>query len=315
MPPRVLITETLAPVAADWLARHADVVWCAHDDPVLNEQLAQADGLVVRTYTIVDGALLEKAPKLKVVGRAGVGLDNIDLEACQRRGVRVVYTPDANTQAVVEYVLALMLDYVRPRTDLPVGADAQTFHNLRKTEVGRQLDQLTLGLVGLGRIGKRLGQAAHAIGMKLLVCDLLPEVELRKAVDYPFDFVDHKTLYARSDIVSIHVDGRASNRHLLDADAMKHLRDDGLFINAARGMLHDTDAIADWAKSHPKAYLILDVHDPEPPPSEYVLSGLSNVRLLPHIASRTEQALENMSWVVKDVAAVLEGREPNCPAM
>ena len=101
MPPRVLITETLSPVAADWLGKHADVVWCAHDDAGLNDQLALADGLVVRTYTVVDEAFLGRALKLKVVGRAGVGLDNIDLEACKRRGVRVVYTPDANTQAVV----------------------------------------------------------------------------------------------------------------------------------------------------------------------------------------------------------------------
>ncbi len=315
MPPRVLITETLASVAADWLVQHADVVRCAYDDAGLDGPLAEAEGLVVRTYTVVDEAFLDRAPKLKVVGRAGVGLDNIDLEACGRRGVRVVHTPDANTQAVVEYVLALMLDHYRPRTDLPPGADADTFHGLRKTEVGTQLDQLTLGIVGFGRIGKRLGGAAHAIGMNLKVCDLLPEAELRKAVDYPFDYAGHETLYAHSDVVSIHVDGRASNRHMLDAEALKHLRDDCLFINAARGMLVEGDALAGWARSHTDAQIILDVHDPEPPPTGYVLSGLPNVRLLPHIASRTGQAMENMSWVVRDVVAVLEGEEPGSPAV
>ncbi len=315
MPPRVLITETLSQAAAKWLEERADVVWCAYDEPGLGAQLASAEGLVVRTYTIVDRAFLDQAPKLKVVGRAGVGLDNIDLQACRQRGVRVVYTPDANTQAVVEYVLALMLDHYRPRTDLPAQASADTFHQLRKTEVGTQLDQLTLGIVGFGHIGKRLGQAAHAIGMNLRVCDLLPEAELRKAVDYPFDFVDHETLYAGSDIVSIHVDGRPSNRQMLDAEMLNHLRDDCVFINAARGMLVDADDIAEWAKAHPKARVILDVHDPEPPPSDYVLYGLPNVRLLPHIASRTHRALENMSWVVKDVVKVLEGGEPVYPAV
>jgi len=307
--PRVLITETLAESADAWLCERAEVVRCAHDDPGLDGPLGEAEGLVVRTYTIVDEAFLDRAPKVKVVGRAGVGLDNIDLQACKRRGVRVVHTPDANTQAVVEYVFALMLDHYRPCTDLPTRADAQTFHGLRKTEVGKQLDQLTLGIVGFGRIGKRLGCVAHALGMNLKVCDLLPEAELRKAVDYPFDFVDHPALYAGCDIVSIHVDGRAENRQMVDASALKHLRDDCLFINAARGMLHDSEALSDWAKAHPQAQVILDVHDPEPPPGSYPLYGLANVRLLPHIASRTFEALDNMSWVVRDVVKVLEGRE------
>ncbi len=313
--PRVLITETLAESAEAWLCERTQVERCAHDDAGLDRPLGEAEGLVVRTYTIVDEAFLDRAPKVKVIGRAGVGLDNIDLPACKRRGIRVVYTPDANTQAVVEYVFALMLDHYRPRTDLPTYAEVETFHSLRKTEVGKQLDQLTLGIVGFGRIGKRLGCVAHALGMNLNVCDLLPEVELRKAVDYPFGFVDHKTLYANSDIVSIHADGRAANKRMIDAEALGHLRDDCLFINAARGMLHDSDALARWAKTHPGAQVILDVHNPEPPPEDYSLYELPNVRLLPHIASRTFEALDNMSWVVRDVVKVLEGNEPEHAAV
>ncbi len=311
---KVVITETLDRACADWLAERADVVWAAHDSDDLPRQLPEAQGLIVRTYTRVNDALLDAAPKLRVVGRAGVGLDNIDLVACARRGIRVVYTPDANSQAVVEYVTALMLDHYRPRTDLPPGTSAEQFHAMRKTEVGRQLDQLTLGIVGLGRVGKRLGRVAHAIGMNLLVCDVLPEVELRKAVDYPFDYVDHAALYRKSDVVTIHVDGRAENRHLLDADALALLRDDCLLINAARGFLIDPDALAAWANSHPDAAAILDVHDPEPPPEDYPVYGLPNGRLLPHIASRTDTALQNMSWVVKDVAKVLAGEAPVHPA-
>lgn len=308
--PRVLITETLAESAEAWLCERTQVERCAHDDAGLDRPLGEAEGLVVRTYTIVDEAFLDRAPKVKVIGRAGVGLDNIDLPACKRRGIRVVYTPDANTQAVVEYVLALMLDHYRPRTDLPAHVDVETFHGLRKTEVGTQLDQLTLGIVGFGRIGKRLGKAAHALGINLKVCDILPEAQLRQTVDYPFDFVDHATLYAGSDIVTIHVDGRRDNRRMLDARSFTYLRDDCLFINAARGMLVDADDLAEWAEAHAKAQVILDVHDPEPPPGSYPLYDLPNVRLLPHIASRTHTALENMSWVVKDVVKVLEGEEP-----
>ena len=312
--PTVIVTETLADRPASWLSERVNLVWCSHEKTdELQALLPEAQGLLVRTYTQVNDALLDQAPNLKVVGRAGVGLDNIDLPACASRGIPVVYTPDANTQAVVEYVIGLILDELRPRTNLTPDNLAQ-FHQLRKTEVGKQFDQLTLGILGFGRIGKRLGAVAHALGVNLKVCDLMPEAEARKAVDYPFEYVSHEKLYSRSDIVSIHVDGRPSNKHLINADALTHFREDATIINAARGMLIDHAALASWAKAHPNARLILDVHDPEPVPADYPLVGLPNVRLLPHLASRTNEALENMSWVVHDVLAVIEGRTPKYPA-
>lgn len=314
--PCVVITEPLTERPTRWLRQRARIVASSYTDPgELAGHLATAWGLVIRTYTQVTADLIGQGPNLKVVGRAGVGLENIDLDACRQRGVRVVYTPEANTQAVVEYVLALMLDALRPRTNLdhPVGAD--TFHRLRETDVGRQLDELTLGIVGFGHIGKRIGRIAHAIGMNLKVCDLLPEAELRKAVDFPFQFVDHASLYAQSDVVSLHVDGRPENRHLVNAGALEHLRTNALLINCARGMIVDPVALADWACAHPDGRVVLDVHDPEPPLPAYPLFGLPNVRLLPHIAARTQCAMENMGWVVKDVAAVLAGDEPQFPAV
>ena len=314
--PRVVITETLDDTCARWLGEHAEVVWAKHEDgAALGRALPAAEGLVVRTYTIVDDALLERAPRVKVVGRAGVGLDNVDVAACRRRGVEVVYTPDANTQAVVEYVFGLILDRYRPRTAMPDHCSDATFHQLRKTEVGTQLDRLTLGVVGCGRIGRRVAQVAAAVGMKLLLCDLLPEDQVRAALPgLAFDYVDHATLYRGSDIVTVHVDGRASNRGMIDAAAVALLREDVLFINAARGMLVDAAALAGFARSRPGAAVVLDVHDPEPPPADYPLWGMANVKLLPHLASRTGPALENMSWVVRDVVAVLRGERPRYPA-
>lgn len=313
----VVITETLDTVCAEWLSARAHVVWAqAEKGANLNQHLASADALVVRTYTQVNDALLAQAPRLKVVGRAGVGLDNIDVPACRRRGVEVVYTPDANTQAVVEYVLALIFDDLRPRYTLQRPVDAATFHQLRKVQVGKQVDQLTVGILGFGRIGKRLGRALHALGVRVLVNDLLPEAELRRTVDFPFEFVAKPRLYAESDVLTVHVDGRAENRCLIAAAALAQVKPGCLFINAARGMLVDNTALAAWAKSTADqgGRAILDVHEPEPPPIDYPLYGLPNVRLLPHLASRTDMALENMSWVVKDVVAVLESKEPQFPA-
>ncbi len=315
--PTVVITETLDAVCAEWLAARAEVVWAKEErGDALDGHLARADALVVRTYTQVNEALLAKAPKLKVVGRAGVGLDNIDVPACRRRGVQVVYTPDANTQAVVEYVLGLILDDLRPRYTLQRPVEPAMFHELRKVQVGQQLDQLTVGILGFGRIGKRLGRALRALGVNLLVNDLLPEAELRKATEFPFDYVGKPKLYAASDILTIHVDGRSANRGMIDAAALAQFKPSCMFINAARGMLVDNAALAAWAKSvaDKRGRAILDVHEPEPPEPTYPLFGLPNVRLLPHLASRTDMALENMSWVVRDVLAVLEGKRPRDPA-
>lgn len=310
--PRIIVTETLDQVCAKWLSQRVQLIWCSHENrDELIPQLVQADGLVVRTYTRVDAKLLERAPRLKVVGRAGVGLERIDLEACGRRGITVVYTPEANTQAVTEYVLGLMLDGLRPRHTLTGPVDAQTFHELRK-QLGAQLDSLTLGILGFGRIGQRLGRIAHAIGMPLLVNDLLLEAELRQVVDYPFTFVDKPTLFRESDVLSVHVDSRPENQGMLGAQVFSQLKPSCLLINTARGMLVDNDALVQWARRivGDGGQAILDVHEPEPIPVDYPLYDLPNVCLLPHIAASTDKAKLAMSWVVKDVWAVLNGREP-----
>ncbi|XAL98082.1 NAD(P)-dependent oxidoreductase [Phycisphaeraceae bacterium D3-23] len=313
-----VITETLDPSCADWLGERCKVVWCRHEAPEFETHLPSAEALIVRTYTIVDDALLGRAPRLRVVGRAGVGLDNIDLDACNKRGVRVVYTPDANTQAVVEYVFGLILDHYRPRPmgTIDAATSAEQFHALRKTHVGQELADLSLGIVGLGRIGKRIAVVAHALGINTYGCDVLPEATLRAALPgVPITLVGHDELYAKSEMVSLHVDGRAGNRHLIDAEALRLFKADALFINAARGMLVDHAALAGWLKAHPGARAVLDVHDPEPTPSDYPLHGVANAWLLPHLASRTDTALRNMSGVVRDVAAVLAGDEPRYPAV
>ncbi|MEE9404851.1 MAG: NAD(P)-dependent oxidoreductase [Algisphaera sp.] len=313
--PRVVITERLDPACADWLAQRAEVVWVDHTNSnAVAAALATARGAVVRTYTQVNKAFLAAGAHLQVVGRAGVGLDNFDLPACKASGVEVVYTPEANTQAVVEYVTGLMLDHVRPRTPLPAGADAETFHAMRKTEVGQQLNEMTLGLLGFGRIGKRLGAVAHALGMRVMACDVLPAGPLEKAVSYPVELVDHATLYAQADVLTVHTDGRAENRGLVGAEAFTAMKDDVLLINAARGPLVDHAALASWMAIHPQSRALLDVHDPEPPKTDSPLHALSNVTLLPHLASRTGTAMKNMSWVVRDVAAVLAGEAPKYSA-
>lgn len=314
---KVVLTEHLSDEAAKWLAQHVRLVRCPHEDAAgLKRELADADGLIVRTYTQVNDALLDLAPKLKVAARAGVGLDNIDLDACRRRDVTVIYTPDANTQAVVEYVWALIFDALRPRVDFTGPIEPSVFHDYRARCVGRQLNTMALGIVGFGRIGRRVAQVAHAIGIRVLYHDLLTRRELDLPPDQPGEFVDPATLYAESDIVTLHVDGRPSNRRMIDAAVLDQLRPTCTLINTARGILIDAPALAAWASKviEKGGRAILDVHDPEPPPADYALYGLPNVRLLPHLASRTHEAMLNMSWVVRDVVRVLRGEPARYPA-
>lgn len=308
----VIQTEHLWPAAAAWLAERCQLVACSHDSAEFRTLLAKARGLVVRTYTIVNEALLDLAPQLRVVGRAGVGLDNIDVSACRRRGIEVVYTPDANTQAVVEFVICLMCDALRPRTVVDRAVDASEWNRLRaETVASRQMSELTVGILGLGRVGKRVAKVASAIGCQVLYHDILNIDPEQRSGAAP---VADEFLFEHSDVITVHIDGRASNRHFVNDRLLRHMKADALFINTSRGFVVDNLSLARFLTDHPQARAMLDVHDPEPFGPEYPLLGLPNATLFPHLASRTETAMQNMSWVVRDVAAVLEGRAPTFPA-
>lgn len=312
--PLVIQTEDLDPEPAAWLAERCRLVVCPfHHSDALARLLPGADGLVVRTYTRVDRTLLERAPRLRVVGRAGVALENIDLQACRARGVEVVHTPDANTQAVVEFVVALLLDALRPRLYLDQAVSADLWHDLRRRYVAdRELRELTLGIWGLGRIGSGVARVAGALGMRVIYNDLLDFPPPRRFGAEPVSVDD---LLGQADVLSIHVDDRPTNRHLLDAAALARLRDNVVIVNTSRGFVVDRGALAEFLGARPRALALLDVHDPdEPIPPDDPLLGLPNARLTPHLASGTASAKRRMSWVVRDVWRVLCGQAPEHPA-
>lgn len=311
--PLVAVTELLSECAAAWLGERCEVIRARPCEPAFTDAAERIEGLVVRTYTTVDETLLRCLPRLKVVGRGGVGLDNIDVEACRARGVTVVSTPDANTQAVVEFVLCCLCDALRPRAPLERALTREEWHQVRDEElVGLwQMSELTLGILGLGRIGRRVAEVARAIGFDVLFHDIRGIVDDERNGAEP---VDLDTLFTESDIVTVHVDGRASNRHFVGERLLGLLKPDAILINTSRGFVLDHDALARWLKAHPAAAALLDVHDPEPIPGTNPVLGLDNAHLTPHLASRTLTAMDNMSWVVKDVVAVLEGRAPQWPA-
>lgn len=312
--PLVLEAEPIAPEPRAWLGERADVVSCPQGEAARFESLlAEAEGLLVRSYTRVDGALLTAAPNLRVVARAGVGLDNIDLAACAQRGVAVVHTPNANTDAVVEYVVATMLDVVRPRVFLDAPLGRERWESLRKELIApRQLAGSTLGVLGLGRIGSRVARVASAMGMRVLFHDVRsvsPE-ECGRAVAVSLD-----ELLESSDLLTVHVDGRSANRHLLGRDELALLRPEVVLINTSRGFVIDPVALADAMLERPGAHAILDVHEPEPFDKTYSLLDIDNVHLSPHIGAATLEAKRNMSWVVRDLWRVLEGEPATARAV
>ena len=305
--PTVVVSETLDDEALAFLAEHAEIIRTSPEDVL--DVIARAGGLCVRTYTQVNDALLDAAPRLKVVGRAGVALDNIDVPACRARGVEVVHTPEANTLAVVDYTLAAILRMNRRFWPMSGYMTGEAFHKTRKQAFGRFLAEATLGIVGAGRIGSRVGRAAAALGMTVLYNDIL---DIR--LDYPARAVDKPTLYAESDIVTIHVPLTDLTRRMIDAEALSQFKVGSQFINAARGPCVDYTVLGDALRSGRLSAATIDCHDPEPPPEDYPLFGLDNVVLTPHTAARVPQAMANMCKVVEDIVAVLEGRPPRYPA-
>lgn len=311
--PTILVTEGSDPVPLDWLRQRANVVEAGLESPSLAGHLSVAEGLLVRTYTKVTDSFLNGAPKLKVVGRGGVGLENIDVAACRRRGIQVVYTPDANTLAVGDFVFGYMLQLLRPWNFFrDTVYDPKEFKRIRNTVRGPQLNELTLGILGMGRVGRRVGQiGAAGFGMKVIYNDLL---DVAGDLKFPATAVDKPTLYRDADILSIHITMLPGNENLIGAPELAQMKRTAILINTSRGEVLDAQALAGALRAKKLAGAALDVYWPEPPKPDFPLLGLNNVLLTPHLAARTYTALENMSWVVRDVMEVLEGRSPKHPA-
>ena len=258
-------------------------------------------------------ALLEKSPRLKVVGRGGVGIENIDVPACRSRGVEVVYTPDANTLAVGDFVFGYILQLLRPwnffRDKIYPPAE---FKNIRNTVRGRQLNELTIGILGMGRVGRRVGHiATSGFGMRVIYNDLL---NVQNDLKFSATSVDKPTLFREADVLSLHVTMLAGNENLVGRDEIAMMKRDAILINTSRGEVLDAAALAEAIREKRLAGAAIDVFHPEPPEADFPLLGFENVLLTPHLAARTFTAMENMSWVVRDVMAVLRGEKPKFPA-
>lgn len=259
----------------------------------LAASLAAADALIVRSATQVTEQILEAAPKLRVVGRAGVGVDNIDLDAATRRGVLVMNTPGGNAVSVAEHTLALLMAVARR-----IPQHSAAIHAGRWEKSGAQGVELrgkTLGLVGIGRVGNEVARRARAMEMLVLAYD--PYVSESAARDAGVELSGLTELLARSDFVSLHAALSPSTEKLINAEALAKFKPGAVLVNAARGELVDEVALADALHSGKLSGAGLDVFAEEPPKNSPLL-GLPNAVFTPHIAGSTREAQEEVGTLI-----------------
>ena len=256
-------------------------------------ELADADGLVIRSATKATAALLEKSPKLRVIGRAGVGVDNVDVEAATHRGIVVMNTPGGNAVSVAEHTLALMLGSARavPQANASIQAGRWEKSGFSGTEMLGK----TLGLVGLGRVGTEVARRARALEMKVLAYD--PYVTPAAAREVEVELVSLDELLQRSDVVSLHTALNSTTDKMINAAAIAKMKKGARLVNCARGELIDEAALAEALKSGQLAGAALDTFAVEPPKNS-PLVGLPNVIATPHIAGSTAEAQEAVGTAI-----------------
>jgi (S)-sulfolactate dehydrogenase len=307
--PDIVLSEFMDRTAADSASSDYDI----HYDPglvdnadQLKELLKDARALVVRNRTQVNSELLEAAPRLRVIGRLGVGLDNIDLPECRRRGVEVCPATGANDDSVAEWVIVAVMTLLR-------GAFLSAAEILdgrwpRADCIGRETAGKTLGLIGFGAIARKTAARAASLGMKVVAHD--PFVA---AGDPAWDFVSRmdslEALLSAADAVSVHVPLTDDTRHLIDAEAMAKMKKEAVLINSARGGVVDERAMVEALATGHLGGAAMDVYETEPLTREAaeIFAGLDNLLLTPHIGGVTLESNVRVSKVtMENVRRVLE---------
>lgn len=303
-PPRVLVSDSLAPTALAVFERRgvqADLRPELGKDPAaLAATLPGYDGLAVRSATQVTGALLQNAPDLQVVGRAGIGVDNVDLEACSRQGVLVMNTPFGNSVTTAEHTIALMFAAARHIADASASTHAGKWE--KSAYLGTELSGKTLGVVGAGNIGALVIERAQALGLRVIVHD--PYLSAERADRLGVVSVGFEELLERSEVITLHVPLTENTRGLVDAAALARTRPGVIVINCARGGLVDEAALADAVRSGHVSAAAVDVFETEPPTGSPLL-GLERVVCTPHLGASTAEAQERVAVQLADQMADL----------
>ncbi len=262
----------------------------------LRQALKDCAGLVVRSETKVTSDLMDSAPALRVVGRAGVGVDNIDVPAATERGIVVMNAPDGNTITTAEHTIALLIALARRIPQANTSLKSGRWE--RKTFIGVELQGKTLGVVGMGRIGRTVAARARAFGMKIVAYD--PFIAPEQARDAEIELAPLDELFANSDFITVHTPLTPETRGVIGRDAFAKMKKGVRIINCARGGLVDETALYDAIKSGTVAGAALDVFAEEPPPSNHPLLMLDEVIVTPHLGASTTEAQEGVAFTVAE---------------
>jgi D-3-phosphoglycerate dehydrogenase len=317
MPARhIVVADGLEPQGLQRLQGAADVaIFAGLDEAALMAALADADAVIVRSKSRLTGRVLERARRLRVAARAGVGVDNIDVETATRRGILVLNTPEASTTSTAEHTMAMLLALARgiPHAHASVSRGRWT----REAFVGIELYGKTLGIIGFGKIGAEVARRAQAFGMRVCAAD--PYVSEERATRLGVDLLNLDALLAASDAVTLHVPLTARTRHLLDAGQIRRMKAGALLVNCARGGLVDEAALIVALNDGHLAGAALDVFEHEPPTSSPLLDH-PRVVLTPHLGASTLEAQRSVALDVADqVLAALDGQPVrgavNAPAL
>lgn len=291
---RVVVADRLTPVGLELLKRTPgfEVLNCVGKPPEeLHQALGRAQALIVRSETRVTAELLTHAPELKVIARAGIGVDTIDVPAASRRGIAVMNAPGANTVSAAEHAVALLLALMR---HIPWAAESMRRGEWdRKKYEGRELRGKTIGVIGLGRIGTYVAQLAKGFGMTVIGHD--PFLPAARVGELQVKIVPLDQLVATADVVTLHVALSDQTRHLINAARLALMKPTAVLINTARGELVDEVALASAIQGKQIAGAALDVFAREPLPKDSPLRGLDRVILTPHLAASTAEAQDRVS--------------------
>jgi len=317
MTPNVLVADSISPRGIGELKRDGmlDVtINTGLSEPELIKIIPAFSGLVVRSQTKVTAPILNAGARLRVIGRAGVGVDNVDVETATRRGIIVLNAPGGNTVSTAEHAFSLLLSVARkiPQAD----ANVRNKNWNKKDFEGVELYDKTLGIIGMGRIGSELSRRAIAFGMRVVAYD--PYLSATRARSLQVELVDElDDLLASADFISLHTPLTAETRHLFDRARLQKTKRGVRIINCARGGLIDEDALAAALQDRHVAGAALDVFETEPLPPDSPLRSAPNLVLTPHLGASTAEAQESVGIEIAQSirAALLEGTIRNAVNM
>ncbi len=303
--PRVLVKEKIAESGVDLLREHFDVeVGVDWEDTELSERIGEFDAIVIRSATKLTAELIEKGERLQVIGRAGAGVDNVDVEAATKRGIVVANAPDSNSMAAAEHTLALLMGLAR---NVPQAHSSLTGGKWERSKFGGvEVEGKTLGILGFGRIGRLVAARAKGFEMDVIAYDPFVGAELYRdlGVEKAESSAD---IYAKADFVTIHLPKTAETANWLNDDAFGAMKDGVRVINVARGELLDHDALVRALDSGKVGGAALDVF-PEEPMTEHPLFGRPNVVVTPHLGASTAEAQDRAGvQTAEQIVAALTG--------